>query len=404
MEWIKSDKSWLVPVKSWCKEVEDGALKQAANLAQHPAIFKHVALMPDCHVGYGMPIGGVIACDGVVIPNAVGVDIGCGMVAVETNLDAAIFVNLADRRSVLNRVKELIPVGEGAAHKEVQAWSGFEKYLDNDQVPSDKWPSKLDRKNLGTLGGGNHFIELQADENNKIWLMIHSGSRNLGYKIASYYHKLALELNEKFHSKLPCKDLAFLPVKSSEGQAYIRDMNFALDYALENRKRMMGNFRLAVKEFASDVEFLREVNIHHNYAAREEHFGNEVWVHRKGATSAKKAEVGIIPGSMGTSSYIVKGLGNVESFTSCSHGAGRVMGRSEASRKLTVEECDKAMEGIVFDRWSKFKTKWKRKSNTNLRDLSEAPLAYKDIDEVIASELDLIEVLVKLRPLGVVKG
>ncbi len=404
MEWIKSDKSWHVPIKSWCEKIEDEALVQAANLAQHPAIFKHVALMPDCHVGYGMPIGGVIACNDVVIPNAVGVDIGCGMVAVETDLNADIFEKLADRRIVLNRVKELIPTSEGMANKDLQEWTGFDKYLENDNIPHDKWPSILDRKNLGTLGGGNHFIELQVDENNNVWLMIHSGSRNLGYKIANHYHKLALELNKKYHSKLPCNDLAFLPVESKDGQDYIRDMNFALEYAFENRQRMMNNFKLALKEFAPNVKFLRDVNIHHNYSAKENHFNKDVWVHRKGATSAKKGEIGIIPGSMGTSSYIVKGLGNEESFTSCSHGAGRVMGRSEASRKLSIDECNKAMEGIAFDRWGKFKSKWKRKNNANLHDLSEAPLAYKNIDDVIAAELDLIQVEVKLRPLGVVKG
>ncbi len=255
MEWIKSDKSWHVPIKSWCKEIEDGALVQAINLAKHPAIFKHIALMPDCHVGYGMPIGGVIACSDVIIPNAVGVDIGCGMVAVETNLNVDIFTKLADRRIVLNRVKELVPTGEGIAHKDLQEWDGFDKYLANNNIPDDKWPSQLDRRNLGTLGGGNHFIELQADENNNVWLMIHSGSRNLGYKIASYYHKLALELNKKFHSALPCSDLAFFPVKSNDGQDYIRDMNFALEYAYENRQRMITSFKLALKEFAPNVEF-----------------------------------------------------------------------------------------------------------------------------------------------------
>ncbi|UDQ99050.1 RtcB family protein [Lentisphaerota bacterium WC36G] len=405
MEWIKSDKNWLVPVKSWCDDLEESAMKQAINLAQHPTIFKHVALMPDCHVGYGMPIGGVIACKDAVIPNAVGVDIGCGMVAVETSLDAEIFTEMADRRKFLNQVKELIPVGEGASHKEEQSWSGFEEYLVEHSEIAEKWPNSLDRKNLGTLGGGNHFIELQIDTDNKIWLMIHSGSRNLGYKVASFYHKIALELNQKFHSKIPSYDLAFLPTNSSEGQSYIRDMNFALNYAYENRQRMMTNFQLAIKEFVSHVEFKKEVNIHHNYAALEEHFGEKVWVHRKGATSAKKDEWGIISGSMGTNSYIVKGLGNCESFCSCSHGAGRVLGRRQASKTLSVEDCNKAMEGIAFDRWSKFKNKWKKgKQTQNLYDLSEAPLAYKDIDKVIADELDLIIVKVKLRPLGVIKG
>jgi tRNA-splicing ligase RtcB len=404
MKWIKDIKDGI-PVKSWCQEIETGALEQAENLSKHPATYKHVALMPDCHVGYGMPIGGVIACENAVIPNAVGVDIGCGMVAVETNCPAERLSDMKDRRAILDSVKEMVPAGEGHAHKTEQDWDGFEMYLDGrPERGGCDWPAKLDRKNLGTLGGGNHFIELQSSEDGILWLMIHSGSRNLGHKIATYYHKKAQKLNDEWHSKLPSKDLAFLPADSSLGKDYICDMNFALDYALENRRRMMSCFKEAVADFLKDVEFIREVNIHHNYAALENHFGKNVWIHRKGATSAKEGELGIIPGSMGASSYIVKGLGNPESFMSCSHGAGRKMGRGEASRRLSMEDCDKAMEGIVFDRWSKFSGKWKKKKDKNLFDLSEAPLAYKDIEDVIESELDLIEPLVKLQPLGVVKG
>lgn len=404
MKWIKNIEGHI-PIKSWCAEIENEALEQARNLAKHPVTYKHIALMPDCHVGYGMPIGGVIACENSVIPNAVGVDIGCGMIAVQTNCPAERFSEMKDRRAVLDAVKETVPVSEGRAHKEEQEWDGFEKYIET--LPAGaayEWPARLDRKNLGTLGGGNHFIELQVSEDKMLWLMIHSGSRNLGYKIASYYHNKALKLNAQWHSELPSKDLAFLPMDNQLGHDYVRDMNFALAYALENRRRMMACFKQAVADFTGDVEFLREVNIHHNYAAQENHFGHDVWVHRKGATSAKDGEIGIIPGSMGTASYIVKGLGNPESFMSCSHGAGRRMGRGEASRHLSVEDCDKAMEGIAFDRWNKFRSKWKKGGGKNLFDLSEAPLAYKDIEDVIHSELDLIEPLVKLRPLGVVKG
>ena len=405
MKWVKFDDSMKIPVKSWCEDVEPGGLKQAANLAAHPATFHHIALMPDCHVGYGMPIGGVIACEDAVIPNAVGVDIGCGMVAVETNIPAAVFADMSARRAVMIAVKALVPVGEGESHKEPAEWDGFEKYTESLQGEKQpQWPSKLDRCNLGTLGGGNHFLEMQQDEAGMIWLMIHSGSRNLGYRIASTYHEQAKKLNAQFHVNLPDSDLAFLPVKSAEGHNYIRDMNFALRYAMENRRRMMQCFKQALADSAGDVEFKQEVNIHHNYAACEEHFGRKVWVHRKGATSAREGETGIIPGSMGTSSYIVRGLGNAESFMSCSHGAGRKMGRSEASRNLSVDDCDKAMAGIAFDRWSKFRSKWKKGGDKNLLDLSESPLAYKDIDEVIKAELDLIEPLVKLSPLAVVKG
>ncbi|MCP3966369.1 MAG: RtcB family protein [Lentisphaerae bacterium] len=404
MKWIKEIEGG-VPVKSWCEQVEPGAMTQAVNLAHHPATFRHVALMPDCHVGYGMPIGGVIACENAVIPNAVGVDIGCGMVAVETDCPADKLKEIKDRRLILNAVKTMIPVGEAHSHQQERDWKGFSAYQKNLQPGvSYPWPAQLDRKNLGTLGGGNHFIELQTSEDGMIWLMIHSGSRNLGYKIASHYHKLAQHLNAKMHCELPCKDLAFLPADSEPGMAYIRDMNFALDYALENRHRMMASFKQAFEDFIGTVEFKREVNIHHNYAALETHFDKDVWVHRKGATSAKLGEVGIIPGSMGTPSYIAEGLGNPESFMSCSHGAGRKMGRNQAVKTLPVEDCDKAMTGIAYDRWSPFKAKWNKKNKGKYLDLSEAPLAYKDIEEVIEAELDLIKPLVKLYPIGVVKG
>jgi tRNA-splicing ligase RtcB len=350
-----------------------------------------------------------------VIPNAVGVDIGCGMVAVETDFPAGGLTDMKKRRAVMDAVKKLIPVGEGHSRGKEQKWEGFERYADQlDSAEKYEWPNALDRKNLGTLGGGNHFIEFQESvetfdkeyKEGRLWLMIHSGSRNLGYKIASCYHKKAVDILRKRKIEIPSEDLAFLEADTSVGRKYIRDMNFALDYARENRRRIMNAFMEAVCSVIGDVTFIREINIHHNYAAYEEHFGEKVWVHRKGAVSAKKGETGIIPGSMGTASYIVRGLGNPESFMSSSHGAGRRMGRNEASRRLTVEECDRAMEGVAFDRWSRCGGKFRRRKNKDkdLYDLSEAPLAYKNIDTVIKSELDLTEPLVRLRPLGVVKG
>ena len=259
--------------------------------------------------------------------------------------------------------------------------------------------------NLGTLGGGNHFIELQRGDDGVVWLMIHSGSRNLGYRIAEYYHKLALRLNTQWQTPLPDPQLAFLPADSAEGQGYIRDMTFALEYARENLRRIMEVFKHEATHALKDVAFTREVNIHHNYAALETHFGRNVWIHRKGATSAKPGETGIIPGSMGTASYIVTGLGNPESFMSCSHGAGRKMGRQEACRRLSKDDCDQAMQGIVFDGWKAARNKFGRgPAKGGLYDLEEAPAAYKDIEEVIAAELDLVTPEVKLRPLGVVKG
>ena len=403
MKWVKDDLGKL-PVKSWCERIETEALRQAANLANHPAVFRHVALMPDCHVGYGMPIGGVIACDNAVIPNAVGVDIGCGMGAIRTDFPADAITS-DQIRTILNSVKRTVPVGEGHAHGNRQKWAELDA-RDHDRpggMDANGW--NLAYCNLGTLGGGNHFIEVQNGDDGLVWLMIHSGSRNLGYRIAEYHHKLAVSLNEKWKVTLPDKQLAFFPADSVEGQAYLRDMNFALEYARENRRRIMEAFKREAAYTLKDVQFTQEVNIHHNYAGMENHFGRDVWVHRKGATSAKPGETGIIPGSMGTPSYIVVGLGNPESFMSCSHGAGRVMGRQEACRYLSKDDCDKAMQGIIFDGWKRAHGKFGRgKPKGDLFDLEEAPLADKNIEDVIAAELDLVKTVVKLRPLGVIKG
>ena len=416
MKWEKFDEGWSMPVKSWCENCEEGAVKQAANLARHPALYHHVALMPDAHLGYGMPIGGVVAADNAVIPAAVGVDIGCGMIATETDIPAERFADMSFRRAFQERLKERIPVGEGVSHKETQNWDGFEEYTANNGMRSDLWPSKLDRMNLGTLGGGNHFIELQKstllrgpeaatdgepDGGAKVWLMIHSGSRNLGKRIEEHYHRIANRLCTRFRVPLADPDLAFLPIEEADGHYYYTDMLFALRYAQENRRRMMEAMKETVAEFVPEANFVRTIDIHHNYAACEEHFGRKVFVHRKGTTSAKLDEIGVIPGSMGTASYIVRGLGNPDSFTSCSHGAGRRMSRVAASTTLTVEECDKAMDGIVCERWHKYRGFGKAKGRL---DLSEAPQAYKDIEDVIASERDLVEPLVRLVPLASLKG
>ncbi len=411
MKWEKFEAGYAMPVKSWCENCEEGAVKQAVNLAHHPALVHHVALMPDAHQGYGMPIGGVVAAKDAVIPAAVGVDIGCGMIATETDIPAEVFAEMSFRRAFQEKLKERIPVGEGESHKSTQNWEGFEEYTANNGMRSNLWPSKLDRMNLGTLGGGNHFIELQKstaldgsgdpEGGAKVWLMIHSGSRNLGKRIEEHYHRIAARMCERFHSPLPDKDLAFLPIEEPTGHDYFTDMLFALRYAKENRRRMMEMMKATLAEFVPNANFLRTIDIHHNYAAFEEHFGEKVCVHRKGATSAKLDEIGIIPGSMGTASYIVRGLGNPDSFMSCSHGAGRRMSRIAASTTLTVEECDKAMDGIVCERWHRYKGFGKAKGRL---DLSEAPQAYKDIEDVIASELDLVEPLVRLVPLASLKG
>ena len=398
MKWIESDDKALA-IKSWCENVESGALVQARNLARHPALVHHVALMPDCHCGYGMPIGGVIAVKNALIPSAVGVDIGCGMIAAETDVPAERLADMKFRRAIQMRIKELIPVGEGVFHKAQQDWAGFEKYLD--KQGKVEFCKSIDRHNLGTLGGGNHFIEIQKSDSGKVWLMIHSGSRNLGKRVEEYYHQRAARMNEAYFVKLPDPDLAFLPISDPNGQDYMRDMNFALKYAKENRARMMEVVKSVLAEFVPEANFIQTIDIHHNYATFETHFGETVCIHRKGATSAKPGEIGIIPGSMGTASFIVRGLGNPESFMSCSHGAGRAMSRSAACANLTVEECDQAMAGIVCERWKPFRRYGNMKG---LTDLSEAPQAYKPIDEVISSESDLIEVVTRLTPLASLKG
>lgn len=420
MIWNKKENTRL-EIKSWCENIEDSAMKQVINLANHPEMFKHIAIMPDCHTGYGMPIGGVIVCEDSIIPNAVGVDIGCGMGAVKTNLQRDSLKDKYLIREIISNIKDSIPVGEGNAHDTDQPWDGFERYIsslettlnpENLRFDSGELPGwltkrvwKLSQKNLGTLGGGNHFIEIQYDEEDTVWLMLHSGSRNLGYKIAEYYNNIAKEVIESNNISIPDDDLAFLSIDSEDGKNYIRDMNFALSYAEENRRVMMSIVKEVFNQYFPEIEYLKEINIHHNYAALEHHYGKDVWIHRKGATSAKQDELGIIPGSMGTPSYIVQGLGNPESFMSCSHGAGRVMSRMKACKELSIEECNNVMGDVVFDRWKKLEFKMRRrKKKTDLYDFGESPLAYKDIHEVIKSELDLIKPIVLLKPLGVIKG
>ncbi|MBU0479167.1 RtcB family protein [bacterium] len=387
MEWVNSN--YRLPIKSWCRDIEEEAMTQAGNLSEHPRTFHHVALMPDCHVGYGMPIGGVIACSDAVIPNAVGVDIGCGMCAVKTTYNTS---EVSERavKDIIYKLRSIIPVGF-LHHKKGQSWPGFNQAPD---IPVIRRELESAKRQLGTLGGGNHFIEIQSGSDGFIWLMLHSGSRNFGYKVAKEYNAVAQRICNREHFNGQ-KDLSFLSIGTRGAEEYIEAMKYALAFAQENRRLMMAHFKAAAREILH-CGFDEEINIHHNFAAMETHFGRSVWIHRKGATQAKKGQMGIIPGSMGTTSYIVRGLGNSESFMSCSHGAGRCMSRTKFNRIHSVEECNKAMHGIVYAQWSK-----DRRDNI---DLSEAPQAYKDIDAVIESQSDLVEVIVKLRPLGVIKG
>ncbi|EAX47490.1 protein of unknown function UPF0027 [Thermosinus carboxydivorans Nor1] len=373
-----------IPIKCWTDDIEDECLKQANNLANLPFAFHHIALMPDCHSGYGMPIGGVLAAHNVVVPNAVGVDIGCGMVAVKTSAKE---ITTEQIKKILGKAREVIPVGFNH-HKEPQASDVFKEAPSH--IPIIRQELQSAKYQLGTLGGGNHVIEIQKGDDGFIWLMLHSGSRNLGKKVADYFNKKAVELNKKWRAEVPKEwDLAFLPANTEEGQNYIEAMNFCLAFAYANRSKMMDRFIEIFYDITGHTP-VEQIDVHHNYAALEKHYGEKVWVHRKGAIRMRKGEIGIIPGSMGTPSYIVEGLGNPESFHSASHGAGRKMSRRKANEVITEEMAQEAMKGIVFGR---FNGKY-----------DECPQAYKDIDEVIANELDLIKPLVKLVPLGVMKG
>ena len=390
MKWINTDN--IVLIKSWCKDLEEGALAQVENLANHPCVFKHVAIMPDCHVGYGMPIGGVVALKGAVVPNFVGVDIGCGMCAVKTTAKTS-GVTTGILHRIIDDLKLRIPVGK--EHRKAPLdWGGFD---DPDLCSIIKENLKSAGHQLGTLGSGNHFIEVQVDEEGYIWLMLHSGSRNIGYRIANHFHKKAVELCKRWYSPVEADNYssAFLPIGTKEAAEYITSMNWALEFAKENRRIMMKIFKEVINSFTG-CTFSEEINIHHNFAAIENHFRENVWVHRKGATKAYKGQLGIIPGSMGTASYIVRGLGNIQSFKSCSHGAGRNCGRAEFCKTHTVEECNESIKDVVFSGWGD-----NRKGNP---DISEAPGAYKNIDEVIESQLDLVDIVTKLRPLAVMKG
>jgi len=377
-----------IPLKIWLKdvrEIEGEALQQAINLTRLPFAYRQVALMPDVHAGYGMPIGGVMATEETIVPYAVGLDIGCGMRAARTPYRAG-DISPERRRSWLEKIRAVIPQGFDW-HPDIQRHEVLDRMPLH--LPLFREEDKRARRQLGTLGGGNHFIELQADEEGRLWVMIHSGSRNIGKQTAEHYHKKAKDVTRKTGVELPTSELSFLPLETEEGQEYAEAMNWCLDFARANRERMMERALEVLGAAPED-----ELDIHHNYAALEEHFGRRVWVHRKGATKAAAGERGIIPGSMGSSSYIVEGKGNPESLLSCSHGAGRRMGRKEARRRIPVEDVLNGLkdQGIIV-------------STGNPRDLpEESTQAYKDIDTVLGEQEDLVRPLVKLKPLGVVKG
>jgi tRNA-splicing ligase RtcB len=376
------------PIKMWLTDLEDGALAQAKNLANLPFAFKHIPIMPDSHQGYGMPIGSILATKGVIVPNAVGVDIGCGMCAMKTSLKT---VSKEDLKATLSIARTLIPLGFNW-HEEAQEESLMPEGHETLEIVSRAYTKGT--KQLGTLGGGNHFIEIQQGSDGFVWIMIHSGSRALGYTVAKHYNDLAIRINERYHSTVTKKmELAFLPIGTQAAKDYMAEMNYCIDYALANRKLMMTRTVEALAKVVGEFEWDEIINKSHNFAAWENHFGENVLVHRKGATRAYKDELGMIPGSQGTSSYIVKGLGNPESFKSCSHGAGRKMGRKQAQRELDLEHEIELLnkKGVIH-------------AIRHASDLDEATGAYKDIDIVMENQKDLAEILVKLTPLAVLKG
>ena len=382
----------LIPIKLWLDDPEEGAISQAINLANLPFAFRHICLMPDTHQGYGMPIGGVMAANNVIVPNAVGVDIGCGMCAVKTTVKAD-GVEREQLTQIMAGIRELVPLGF-VHHKERQDEALMPQGHKPDELVVVKRQYAAALKQLGTLGGGNHFIELQRCDNGFLWIMVHSGSRNFGLQVAEYYNKKAKKLNELYYSSVnPKADLAFLPFETDEAHAYYLEMKYCIDFALANRQLMMERIQQVVSATLPDVSYEPIINIAHNYAAWEKHFDTKVIVHRKGATSAKEGETGIIPGSQGTKSYIVEGLGNPESFMSCSHGAGRVMSRKAAIRTLDLDEEKRKLDELGIIHAIRVKS-----------DLEEASSAYKDISQVMALQQDLVVIKVELSPLAVIKG
>lgn len=381
------------PVKIWTNDVEETAMRQIENLTTLPFLHHHLAIMPDVHAGMGMPIGGVLACDGAVIPNAVGVDIGCGMCAVKTNWKMEDLPAHVIRKEIMKGIRARIPLGM-EHHKEAQDAKYLPQGHDIDKMEIVKRRQHSILHEVGTLGGGNHFIELQKDEEGNLWIMIHSGSRNLGKQVGDYYNKIAVSLNEKWHSVVsPEIRLPFLPHGTREFGAYWNEMKYCIDFALCNRRLMMGRIQEVIADSLKGIEFEPMINIAHNYAAIEHHFGKDVIVHRKGATLAREGVIGIIPGSQGTASYIVEGLGNPDSFCSCSHGAGRVLSRKAAIKTLDMNAEVRNLEakGIIH-------------AIRCQDDMQEASGAYKDIDTVIANESDLVKLKTKLLPIAVIKG
>ena len=397
------------PIKAWIGDlpIEEAAFTQLKNVSSLPFIFKHLAVMPDVHYGKGATVGSVIATQGAIIPAAVGVDIGCGMMAVRTNLTAGMLPD--NLHTIRINIEAVVPHGRSdnggendvGKHKELPARVEavaknsmmrdlFDEIIEKHPKLSrwtDRWPYQL-----GTLGTGNHFIEVCLDEADNVWIMLHSGSRGVGNSIGTYFIERAKEHMRRWYINLPDMDLAYLPEDTQDFKDYLEAVSWAQEYALFNRGLMMGAVVESIsKTLNQPITYEEEaVNCHHNYVARENHFNQNVIITRKGAVRARATDLGIIPGSMGTGSYIVRGKGNPDSFTSCSHGAGRRMSRGAAVKQITLADHAKAMQGI--------------EARLDADVLDESPAAYKDITSVMAAQVDLVDIVHTLRQIVNVKG
>ncbi|MCX7112135.1 MAG: RtcB family protein [Proteobacteria bacterium] len=387
-----------LPVKIWTDEVEPHARQQLVNLSLLPFIYRHVAAMPDVHTGIGATIGSVIATHNAIIPAAVGVDIGCGMIACRLSLEANDLSEVLLKK-IFDQISRDVPVGR-EQHKEDRAQTRYALPFGAQlKRMTDKHPQLLKSfgkssdwvRQMGSLGGGNHFIEICLDEAGRIWVMLHSGSRGVGNAIGNYFIALARKDMERWMISLPDRDLAYFPEGTEHFDDYAEAVQWAQDYAYANRQAMLDLILAALARHMPAFQVTAEaVNCHHNYVTRENHYGENVWITRKGAIRARVGDLGIIPGSMGAKSFIVRGKGNPESFCSCSHGAGRKMSRTAAEKAFTTADLARQTEG-VFCRKDKGV-------------IDEIPGAYKDIDEVMANQDDLVEVVHTLKQVVCVKG
>jgi len=389
----------LRPIKIWTYDIEIEAINQLKNIARLPFVDRHgIACMPDVHAGIGSTVGSVVATDKAIVPSMVGVDIGCGMNAVRLSLKASQLPE--SLKSIRDAIEKLIPVGAGGRHQgEWELENLYARLPDssyslrknlNEHISKDYW--KKAGSQLGTLGSGNHFIELCIDENQDVWVMLHSGSRGIGNMIGSYFIEKAKKTMERFFISLPDKDLAYFPEDTDDFNDYMDAVQWAQSYALENRKVMMQVVIESLRKHIP-IEFTitqEAINCHHNYVEKENHFGRNLWVTRKGAIRARNGDLGIIPGSMGQRSYIVRGKGNLDSYCSCSHGAGRAMSRTEARKRFTVADLVAQTDGVEC-----------RKDDAVL---DEIPSSYKNIDEVMANQTDLVDVVHILKQVMCIKG